>query len=154
QVYARVVAQRFVGGDDFECERLQRITGEDRHRLAKDDVAGRSAAAQIGVVHGWPGAMDQSGTAGEFYPCGRGVELSQLRAQRSSGGINEYGTQTLAAAEHGIAHRAMQFYRRLVLGWQHAREHVVGARAEFQKRARWLKACPAQSLRRHRVAAG
>ncbi len=58
------------------------------------------------------------------------VETIERSAERAARGVDEQRTQTLAAAEHRVAHRAMQLDRRLILGWKHAREHFVGASGE------------------------
>ena len=56
----RIISRRRAGStaadgvlrQDFECQHLQRIAGEDRGRFVEGAVRGRAAAAQVVVIHG------------------------------------------------------------------------------------------------------
>ena len=113
-----------VGGKYFEGERLQRVAGEDRHRFAEDDVAGRTAAAQRIVVHRGQIVMDQRIGVDDFDRRRARIESIQRCAERAAGRIDEHRSQPFAAAEHRVAHRAMQFFRRLVFRRKNARQHA------------------------------
>ena len=58
QPHGRILVN-LVAGDDVECERQQRVAGEDRGGIIRLLVQRRPAAAQIAVVHRRQVVMDQ-----------------------------------------------------------------------------------------------
>ena len=75
----------FVVREHFECERLQRITGEDRHCFAERNVASRASAAQAVVVHRGQVVVHQRIRVDDFDRGGCCVKVFERRAERFGG---------------------------------------------------------------------
>ena len=138
----RIRLQRRIVRQHLERERLQGVAGEYCHRIAEYDMAGRPAAAQGIVVHRRQIVVDERIGVDDLDRGRRRVEPFKTCAEGAADGVDEDRPQTFAVTEHGIAHRAVQVARRLMLRRQHVRERGVGARAERGQYRRSLELSP------------
>ena len=89
--------------EQMERQHLQGIAGEDRGRLVELPVAGRSAAAQVVVVHGRQVVVDERIAVDHFDGAGRGVHLPERQAEGFGGGVDQRRADALAGGEHAVA---------------------------------------------------
>ncbi|MNE07943.1 hypothetical protein D3C80_1005830 [compost metagenome] len=112
----------FVQNDVKGCG-LQRVAGQDGGGLVIGDVQGRTATTHVVVVHGRQIVMHQRIGVDAFQSAGGAQDGAFLDLQHPARLDGEEGTQTLAGAERGVAHRLGQ-----------ARFGTVGARQQFVER--------------------
>ena len=110
-----------------ERERLQRVAGEQRRRLAERDVAGGLAAAQDVVVHARQVVVHERIGVDHLDRRGGRVDARGIGAGEFARGVREQRAHALAAAEHRVAHRLDQRRRRGRVERQRAVEHVLDA---------------------------
>ena len=99
---------------------LQGVAGEDGGGLVIGPVHGRTAAADVVVVHTGQVVMDQAVGMDAFQGTGGAQHRPLLDVEQIGGLEGEEGTQPLAGAKGGIAH-----------GLGQARFRAIGAGQEF-----------------------
>src|SRR6476646_4225658 len=97
-----------VARENAERERLERVSGEERHRFAERYVARRLAASQRVVIHAWKIVVDQRVRVYELDRGCRGVHRVGIRARELAARVYEERSHPLSAIEHRVAHRATQ----------------------------------------------
>jgi len=122
------LAERRVGAENLECERLERVAGEDRRSFVEPPVGRGAAAAQVVVVHRGQIVVYQRIRMDEFDGGGDTVEPSGLDAEHGAGCVNENRAQSLAGAKDAIAQRLMQAFGLDMGGGQPAIERALDAR--------------------------
>ena len=88
-----------------ERRRLQRVAGEQRHRLAERDVRRGTPAAQRVVVHAGQVVVDQRIGVDHLDRCRHRVDHRDVGVRELAGRVGKERPHPLAAAQHGIAHR-------------------------------------------------
>jgi hypothetical protein len=111
--------------------RLQRVARQQCSRLAERDVAGGLAAAQDVVVHARQIVVDERVGVDYLHRRRGTVDDGRIRARHLSGGIGQERPHTLAAPQHGIAHRLVEIRQRARLRRERAVEHVLDAPLAF-----------------------
>ncbi len=114
-----------VVGEYFECQRLQRIPGEDGHRFAEGHMAGGPAAAQLIIVHRRQIVVDQGVGVDQLHRTGRRIQRRPRVAAKLAAGVDQQRAQAFASAEHGMAHRLMKQLRGRVGTRQHLLERAL-----------------------------
>ena len=97
-----------VAGDDVEGKRQQAVAGEDCGGVVGGLMQGRSAPAQVAVVHRRQVVMNQRITMDAFERCAGQQRRVARNAEYSRTFDHEKRPQPLAAAERGIAHGVHQ----------------------------------------------
>ncbi len=116
-----------MSGQDLECQRLQRVAGQDGGGLVEGPVAGRPAAPQVVVVHGRQIVVDQRVGVDDLDRGRHVVEFRFLEAKRVARRIHQQRAHALAAVEGGIAHGLPQLGRRIMVDVQHAQQNGLEA---------------------------
>ena len=111
---SRSAGERRIGGQHLECQRLQRIPGQDRRRLVELTMNGGAAAPQIVVVHGRQVVVDERVSVDQLDGCGDWIERRFRRADELAARIHQQRTNALTAAEHGVAHGVEQSFGNMV----------------------------------------
>ena len=107
--------QRVGGRQQLEGHRLQRVAGQQGHRLAKLHMDCRLATAQHIVVHARHVVVYQRIGVYQFgRACGTQRQLG-VAANRLAGSQHQQGSQPLATVEHRVAHRLHQLGPRTLL---------------------------------------
>jgi hypothetical protein len=122
----RIVGQDVVG-EQQEGLRLQGVADQQRGGLVVLDMAGRLAAAQDVVVHAGQVVVHQGVGVDHLDGAAGDVEARRIGAGKFSGGMAQQGTNPLAAAEGGVAHRPVQALRGNVGGGQQVFQRTLGA---------------------------
>ena len=104
--------RRFVG-KNLEGERMQAIAGKDRGRLVEFAVDGGLAAADIVVVHRGQIVMDQRIDMDAFERSGDARGACLVDAEKLRRREDEKRAKPLAAADRGVAHRAIEPFARI-----------------------------------------
>ena len=120
-------------GKDVEGDGEKRVAGEDGGRLVERTVHGRPAAAEVVIVHRRQVVVDEAVAVDAFERRGGGDDRLAAPAEQPRRLDQEERAETLAAAEHGVAHRGDEPLRpfRLVarrVGREEAVERRLGRR--------------------------
>ena len=94
---------------DFERERQQGVSRQDRHRFAKHLVIGGTATSKVVVVHGGQIVMNQRVGMHHLNRTGCGKRGFDVAATRFGRQQNEQRSQPLATREQAVGHRFPQF---------------------------------------------
>ena len=108
-------------GQNLERQHLQRIADQNRGGFIERLVTGRTAAAQVVVVHGRQIVVHQRISVNELHRAGGAVDSGFAQAQRFRGRIDQRGAHALAAAQHAVAQCFVQASRMRGRGRQAAR---------------------------------
>ncbi len=115
----------FARGQHAECERLQRVAGEQCHGFSKRDVAGGLATAQRVVIHARQVVVDQRIRVNQLHRGGGSVDGIGIGVRDLARGIRQQRAHPLSAVQHRITHRLAQQCRLEVRGREHSRQHVL-----------------------------
>ena len=86
-------------GQNFECQSLQRVTGQNGSGFIECPVTGGSAAPQVIIIHGRQVIMNQGIGMDKFNAPRRRVELFKGTPERFACCINEHRPNPLAAGQ-------------------------------------------------------
>lgn len=100
----RCVGMRSRRSENFECERQQRVTSEDRGRLVKLKMHGGTAAPEIIVIHGRQIVMNQRVTVDTLKSCSSIKHVFAPYSEQCCGFDQQKGAQTLPASKGRILH--------------------------------------------------
>ena len=100
--------QRRIAGEQLKGQGLQRVAHQDGRRLVIGFVAGRTAAAQIVVVHGGQIVVHQRIDMYQLDGAGDGLHLVLRESDRMRGREAEGRPYPLAAAQHAVTHGLVQ----------------------------------------------
>jgi hypothetical protein len=123
-------------GHEVEGTRQERVSGEDRDRLAEDLVRGRLAAPEVVVVHGRQVVVDQAVRVDHLHRAGERHEVGAGAAHGLAGGDHERGPDALAPREQAVADRAVDRGRPRRLGREGPVECFVHLLADRRERSR------------------
>jgi hypothetical protein len=99
------------GGEDFEGEGEEGVSGQQCYGFAELDVAGGESAAEVVVVESGEVVVDE-GEGVDHLECATGVEGGLFVASDGLGGKeDEGGAETLSGSERGVAHGLVELGR-------------------------------------------
>jgi hypothetical protein len=79
-------------------------------------MTGGFSTAQVIVVHRRQVVVDEAVGVDQFDGCGRGIEPLEPSAEGLTGHVDEHRTQSLASAQHAVAHRLAEACNGIVPG--------------------------------------
>ena len=120
--------------DHFEGERVEAVAGQDRGRLVEFPVHRRLAATHVVIVHRRQVVMDQRIDMDAFQRERGAGDAGAVDAEELRGGGDEQRAQPLAAADRGMAHRAVQPLARIGRDRQQQVELAVHLRRDLLER--------------------
>ena len=94
-----------VAGQQLEGERVQRIAGQHRDRLAVNDMTRGPAPPGRRIVHGGKIVMDEGVGMNQLDRARSGQDRLCRHPRHLRPGEHEDGPQPLAAGKHAVAHR-------------------------------------------------
>ena len=134
------IGMRRFGRHHFERQRVERIAGEDRGRFIPRLVYGGLAAAQVVVVHRRQVVVDQRIDVDAFDRGAGAHRAGAVDAEQPAGREGEQRAQALAAADRGVAHRAVEILARIAGDGEQSVEQRVDIDGNLPQRGLQRKA--------------